>query len=352
MRETGNYRFARIMVIGIGGGGGNAVNRMQQVGIKGVEMVAVNTDAQVLEIVDADRSLQIGEELTGGLGAGGEPEIGKKAAQESEDKISNLLEGVDMLFVTCGMGGGTGTGATPVIAGIAQEKDILTTGIVTKPFSFEGRTRAKKAEQGIENLAENVDTIITISNDKLLEVASGDIPITQAFELADEILKEGVKGISDLITIPGMINLDFADIKNAMKGGGAAMMGIGEGEGDGKTKEAARNAISSPLLEGSIQGAQDVILNVTGGPNLSLEEVTEAASLIKEAVSEEANIVFGTTIQEDRDLVRLTVIATGFELSREEEGEEDFTRGILGNVEGEETGEDQNLDIPTFLRRQ
>ncbi|MFP4589305.1 MAG: cell division protein FtsZ [Candidatus Bipolaricaulota bacterium] len=349
------YEGARIMVIGVGGGGGNAVNRMKEAGIKGVELVAVNTDAQVLDIVKADRSVQIGKELTSGLGAGGDPEIGRRAAEESEEALEDLLNGIDMVFVTCGMGGGTGTGATPLIAGMAKDKGILTTGIVTKPFSFEGQARSEKAEMGIENLADNVDTIITIANDKLLEVAPGNLPITRAFELADEILKQGVQGISDLITVPGMINLDFADIQSAMKDAGSAMMGIGEGENDGKTKEAARNAISSPLLEGSITGAKNVIMNITGNANLSLEEVTEAASVIQNSVSDKANIIFGTTIQDDIDLVRLTVIATGFRRSLEENQDQLTEDRLLENVEQVEQTDKQSsngdLDVPTFLRR-
>ncbi len=344
--------MARIMVIGVGGGGNNAINRMKEADLTGVEMVAVNTDAQVLDIIKADKTLQIGEKLTNGLGAGGDPKIGKQGAEESKEKISELLEGVDMVFVTCGMGGGTGTGASPVIAKIAQEKGILTTGIVTKPFSFEGQTRAEKAEKGIKNLSGAVDTVITISNDKLLKVAPENIPITQAFELADEILKQGVQGISELITVPGMINLDFADIQSAMKNAGSAMMGIGEGEGDEKTKEAARNAISSPLLEGSIKGAKNVIMNITGGSELSLEEVTEAATLIQDTVSDKADIIFGTTIQDGMDMVRLTVIATGFKRNFEEEEEEIEQEKLLEDVENEEERSSDDLDIPTFLRRE
>lgn len=360
--RNGGYPSARIMVIGVGGGGGNAITRMKQAGIKDVDMIAVNTDAQVLDIVKADRTLQIGEELTHGLGAGGDPEIGRKAAQESKDAISDMLDDADMVFVTCGMGGGTGTGAAPIIASMAKEKGILTTGIVTKPFSFEGKTRAEKAEMGIEALSENVDTIITISNDKLLKVAPENIPITQAFELADEILKQGVQGISDLITVPGMINLDFADIRSAMKDAGSAIMGIGEGESNGKTQEAARNAISSPLLEGSITGARNVILNISGNSDLSLEEVTEAASVIQESVSDDANIIFGTTIEEEMEFVRLTVIATGFtrSLNEGEEGsvpEDQIYRQMEQQSEESKTEKDNksnnnnNLDVPTFLRR-
>ena len=263
---------ARLMVIGVGGGGGNAVDRMFASNSRAVELVVANTDAQVLEVVRGHRTLQLGQKLTSGLGAGGNPDIGRQAAEESKEVIIDLLNGVDMVFITAGMGGGTGTGAAPIIAGIAKEAGILTTAIVTRPFSFEGLARAEKAETGIARLAQSVDALICISNDKLLKVAPTDTPITKAFEIADEVLRQGVEGISDLITIPGMINLDFADIESVMRDAGTAMMGIGEGTGDGKTKEAARNAISSPLLDGSIQGARKVIMNITGGSDLTLED--------------------------------------------------------------------------------
>jgi cell division protein FtsZ len=272
---------ARLMVVGVGGGGGNAVDRMFTSNNKVVELVVANTDAQVLDVVQGHRTLQLGHKLTAGLGAGGNPEIGRLAAEESKEVIVDLLNGVDMVFITAGMGGGTGTGAAPVIASIAKEAGILTTAIVTRPFSFEGLARAEKAEAGIARLAQCVDALICISNDKLLKVAPTDTPITKAFEIADEVLRQGVEGISDLITIPGMINLDFADIESVMRDAGTAMMGIGEGTGEGKTKEAARNAISSPLLDGSILGARKVIMNITGGSDLTLEEVTSAASLIR-----------------------------------------------------------------------
>ncbi|MCD6142073.1 cell division protein FtsZ [Candidatus Bipolaricaulota bacterium] len=344
---------ARLMVIGVGGGGGNAVDRMFDTSVKGVELVAVNTDAQVLEVVRAHRTLQIGRKLTSGLGAGGNPEIGKAAAEESREEIMDLLEGVDMVFITAGMGGGTGTGAAPVIAALAKEAGILTTAIVTRPFSFEGLARAEKAEAGIARLSQAVDALITISNDKLLKVAPADTPITKAFEMADEILRQGVEGISDLITVPGMINLDFADIESVMRGAGTAMMGIGEGEGEGKTKEAARNAISSPLLDGSIKGARKVIMNITGGSDLTLEEVTEAASLIREAVSDKADIIFGTAIRDGMEKVRLTVIATGFSVSYtgEEEGPSLGNETMLAKLEKESRLGGDDFDIPTFLRR-
>jgi len=345
---------ARLMVIGVGGGGGNAVDRMFDRSVNGVELVVSNTDAQVLEVVRAHRTLQLGRKLTSGLGAGGNPEIGRQAAEESREEIIDLINGIDMVFITAGMGGGTGTGAAPVIASLAKEAGILTTGIVTRPFSFEGLARAEKAESGIARLAQSVDALICISNDKLLKVAPTDTPITKAFEIADEILRQGVEGISDLITVPGMINLDFADIESVMREAGTAMMGIGEGEGDGKTKEAARNAISSPLLDGSILGARKVIMNISGGTDLTLEEVTAAASLIREAVSDRADIIFGTTIREDFTKVRLTVIATGFsvEYGREEEDGPSLSNdSMLARLEQESRVGADDFDIPTFLRR-
>jgi len=344
---------ARLMVVGVGGGGGNVVDRMFDTRVQGVDLVVVNTDAQVLEVVRAHQTLQIGRKLTHGLGAGGNPEVGKLAAEESREEVVDLLRGVDMVFITAGMGGGTGTGAAPVIAGIAREAGILTTAIVTRPFSFEGIARAQKAEEGIARLSQNVDALICISNDKLLKVASADTPITKAFEMADEVLRKGVEGISDLITVPGMINLDFADVESVMRDAGTAMMGIGEGQGEGKTKEAARNAISSQLLDGSIHGARKVIMNITGGADLTLEEVTQAASLIREAVSDRADIIFGTAIREGMEKVRLTVIATGF--SAAYEGEEESSTGshetMLTKMEEESRVGADDFDIPTYLRR-
>lgn len=344
---------ARLMVLGVGGGGGNAVDRMFNTRVGGVELVAVNTDAQVLDVVQAHRTLQIGGKLTCGLGAGGNPEIGTLAAEESREAIMDLLDGVDMAFITCGMGGGTGTGASPIIASLAKEAGVLTTGIVTRPFSFEGLARAEKAEVGIARLSQAVDALITISNDKLLKVVPADTPITKAFEMADEILRQGVEGISDLITVPGMINLDFADIESVMRNAGTAMMGIGEGEGEGKTKEAARRAISSPLLDGSIRGARKVIMNITGGSDLTLEEVTEAASLIREAVSDKADIIFGTAIRDGTEKVRLTVIATGFSVSYTGEEESPLLNHetMLAKLEKESRIGEDDFDIPTFLRR-
>ncbi|MFQ5793949.1 MAG: cell division protein FtsZ [Candidatus Bipolaricaulia bacterium] len=342
---------AKIKVIGIGGGGGNAVSRMAEVNLQGVQLAAINTDAQVLRISKAQTTLQIGEKLTGGLGAGGDPEIGLKAAEESREEIAMLLDGLDMVFITAGMGGGTGTGGAPVVAKIAKEAGILTTAIVTRPFTFEGRTRAERADEGIRRLKENVDTLITISNDRLLDISPTDIPLTKAFETVDDVLRQGVQGISDLITIPGMINLDFADVRSIMKDAGTAMMGIGAGEGEDKAKQAAQNAISSPLLEGSIRGAKRVIMNVTGGIELSLHEVTEAASLIHEAVSDDADIIFGVVIQDDLGTqTRMTVIATGFVDGFEEESEEAVDEeAILARLR--RGAVDNDLDIPAFLRK-
>jgi cell division protein FtsZ len=345
---------ARLMVVGVGGGGGNVVDRMFDTCVQGVDLVVVNTDAQVLEVVRAHQTLQIGRKLTHGLGAGGNPEVGKLAAEESREEITDLLHGVDMVFITAGMGGGTGTGAAPVIAGLAREAGILTTAIVTRPFAFEGIARAQKAEEGIARLSQNVDALICISNDKLLKVAPADTPITKAFEMADEVLRKGVEGISDLITVPGMINLDFADVESVMRDAGTAMMGIGEGQGEGKTKEAARNAISSPLLDGSIHGARKVIMNITGGADLTLEEVTQAASLIREAVSDRADIIFGTAIREGMEKVRLTVIATGFAVGydrEEEEGAPISHESMLTKMEQESRVGVDDFDIPTYLRR-
>lgn len=346
-----DYDLANLMVIGVGGGGNNAIDRMVEAGVDGVRLISINTDAQVLEVNKSDKSIQIGKELTGGLGAGGNPEIGREAALENQETIENLLQDIDMLFITCGMGGGTGTGATPVIADVAQKMEILTTGIVTKPFSFEGKERAEKAQRGLKNLTGKVDTIITISNDRLLEVAPGNISLINAFTMVDEVLMQGVRGISELITVPGMINLDFADLRNAMKDGGPALMGIGEAEGEGKTKKAAKNAISSPLLEGSIEGARNVIMNVTGNADLSLEEVTEAAELVKDEADEDANIFFGTTIRNDLDSVKLTVIATGYDGQRNREDKEDIREIALTDEENGNLRDENDLDIPTFLRK-
>ncbi|MGO0062056.1 cell division protein FtsZ [Brevibacillus fluminis] len=312
--------FAQIKVIGCGGGGSNAVNRMIDGGVKGVEFITVNTDAQALHLSGADLKLQIGEKLTRGLGAGANPEIGKKAAEESRDMIENALRGADMVFVTAGMGGGTGTGAAPVIAEIAKELGALTVGVVTRPFSFEGRKRSLHAEAGIAALKEKVDTLIVIPNDRLLEIVDKNTPMLEAFREVDNILRQGVQGISDLIAVPGLINLDFADVKTIMTERGSALMGIGAASGENRAAEAARRAISSPLLETSIEGARGVLLNITGGSNLSLYEVNEAADIVSSAADLDVNMIFGAVINEDlKNEILVTVIATGFEENQQSE---------------------------------
>ena len=309
-------QFAKIKVIGVGGGGSNAINRMISSGLKGVEFIAVNTDAQALLHSMAPKRIQIGAKLTRGLGAGARPEIGEKAAQESREELLEALQGADMVFVTAGMGGGTGTGAAPIVAECAREVGALTVGVVTKPFAFEGRQRFRKADSGIGNLRQHVDTIITIPNDRLLQVVDKKTPIMEAFRIADDVLRQGVKGISDLIAVPGLINLDFADVKSVMSNAGAALMGIGEGSGENAAVNAVKAAIDSPLLETSIEGARGVLLNITGASeNLSMFEVNEASVTIKEAVNEEANIIFGAALDDTLgDVVRVTVITTGFDI--------------------------------------
>jgi cell division protein FtsZ len=305
--------IAKIKVIGVGGGGSNAVNRMIASGISGVEFVAINTDAQALKLSNAHRCIQLGQKVTRGLGAGGNPSIGQKAAEESRDEIKQEIDGADLVFITAGMGGGTGTGAAPIVAEIAKEAGALTVGVVTKPFPFEGKRRSKQAEEGIASLAQRVDTLIVIPNEKVLTVAGQETPMQEAFRLADDVLRQGVQGISDIITIPGLINVDFADIRSIMADAGSAMMGIGIGTGKSRAREAAITAISSPLLEGSIDGASGVVFSITGGNDLSLYEVNEAASAIYEVVDEDANIIFGAVIDDKLSgEVRITVIATGF----------------------------------------
>jgi len=313
--DMGLDQFAKIKVIGVGGGGSNAVNRMIAAGLQGVEFIAVNTDAQALLHAMAPKRIQIGEKLTRGLGAGARPEIGEQAAEESRDDILQSLQGADMVFVTAGMGGGTGTGAAPVVAECAREIGALTVGVVTRPFTFEGRLRQKKAEAGIAKLQQHVDTIITIPNDRLLQVVDKKTSITDAFSFADDVLRQGVKGISDLIAVPGLINLDFADVKSIMSNAGSALMGIGEATGENAAVAAAKCAIESPLLETSIEGAHGVLLNISSSAeNLSMYEVNEASSTIQEAVNVDANIIFGASLDETLgDIVRVTVIATGFD---------------------------------------
>ena len=305
--------FAQIKVIGVGGAGCNAVNRMVQYGLQGVEFIAVNTDKQALTMNKGDNKIQIGEKLTKGLGAGADPEIGRKAADESRDLIQEALRGADMVFITAGMGGGTGTGAAPIVAQCAKEMGILTVGVVTKPFTFEGRVRMRNAEAGIENLKPAVDTLITIPNDKLIALV-GKASLPDALRVADDVLRQGIQGISDLIAVPAMINLDFADVKTIMKEKGMAHMGIGTACGEKRASEAAKQAVESPLLETSIDGAKGILMNITGGPDLSLLEVNEAAELIQQSADPDANIIFGADIDESMgDAIRITVIATGFD---------------------------------------
>ena len=309
---------AKIKVIGIGGGGGNAVNRMMKGGLSGVEFWLMNTDLQVLNYSTAKNKIQLGEQLTNGLGAGGEPQIGEKAAEEAQQEITNALEGSDMVFITAGMGGGTGTGAAPVVAKIAKDLGILTIGVVTKPFSFEGKRRQLQAEQGLEKLRECVDALIVIPNDKLLDVVDRKMTLTESFAVVDEVLLRGVQGISDIITIPGLINVDFADVKSVMQASGSALMGIGRNSGEGRAVAAAELAINSQLLETSIHGASGVIVNITGGPDMTLHEVTDAANIINNAVLDDAKVIIGSVVDENlQGEIQITVIATGFELRKQ-----------------------------------
>ena len=346
-------QIAQIKVIGVGGGGSNAVNRMIEAGVQGVEFIAVNTDAQALNNSLAPIKLQIGEKLTRGLGAGANPEIGKKAAEESRESIENVLKGADMVFVTAGMGGGTGTGAAPEIAAIARELGALTVGVVTRPFTFEGRKRSLQAEQGVAALKEKVDTLIVIPNDRLLEIVDKNTPMLEAFREADNVLRQGVQGISDLIAVPGLINLDFADVKTIMTERGSALMGIGIATGENRAAEAAKKAICSPLLETSIDGARGVLMNITGGTNLSLYEVNESADIVASAADPEVNMIFGAVINEDlKDEIIVTVIATGFDQKKEERrkppldvrDEKPSSRGLVIHPPNDD------LNIPTFLR--
>lgn len=337
--------FAQIKVVGVGGGGNNAINRMIAANLKGVDFVAVNTDAQALILSEAPQKIQIGEKLTKGLGAGANPEIGKKAAEESREALQQALTGADMVFITAGMGGGTGTGACPIVAEVAKELGALTVGVVTKPFTFEGRRRQVQAEQGIAELKEKVDTLIIIPNDRLLTVVEKRTSIIEAFRIADDVLRQGVQGISDLIAVPGLINLDFADVKTIMHETGSALMGIGRANGENRAAEAARMAISSPLLETSIDGAKGVLFNITGGASLGLFEVNEAAEIIAEAADPDANIIFGAVIDESmEEEVKVTVIATGFEQRpvNKEKGMNELDIKSFAT---------DNLDIPAFLRR-
>ncbi|MBS3974870.1 MAG: cell division protein FtsZ [Actinobacteria bacterium] len=356
MIETGANYLAVIKVVGVGGAGTNAVNRMVEASVKGVEFIAINTDAQALLMSDADYKVHVGVNLTKGLGAGADPDVGFQAAEENRAEIKEALQGADMVFVTAGQGGGTGTGAAPVIAQIAKEEiGALTVGVVTRPFAFEGRKRALQAEEGIKRLREFVDTLIVIPNDRLLQVAEKKTSILDAFRVADDILRQGTQGITDLITVPGLINLDFADVRTIMQDAGSALMGIGISAGDNRAHDAAKAAISSPLLESSIEGAQGVLLSIAGGSDLGLFEVNEAAQAVAEAAHPEANIIFGAVIDDSMmDQIRVTVIATGFEGRRRQEsmqfaGEEGSEVSIpkfepIGSSEEE-------LDIPAFLKK-
>jgi cell division protein FtsZ len=354
MSQTGNY-FAVIKVAGVGGGGTNAVNRMVDAGLSGVEFIAVNTDAQALMMTDADVKIQVGAEATRGLGAGADPEIGFAAAQESRDELKEALKGADMVFITAGEGGGTGTGGAPVVAELGQELGALTVGVVTRPFAFEGRKRAEQAERGIEQLRDRVDTLIVIENDRLLQVVERQTSVVDAFKMADDILRQGVQGITDLITEPGLVNLDFADVRTIMRDAGSALMGIGHATGENRAAEAARTAVSSPLLEASIEGATGILLNVTGGSDIGLFEVNEAAEVVTGAADQNANVIFGAVIDDSiGDEVRVTVIATGFggqaRRRRRPTRENELEAPLPATSAPEAFDTSQELDVPSFLR--
>ena len=353
-------QYASIKVVGVGGGGNNAINRMIEGGLQGVEFISINTDAQALQLSRCSKKIQIGQKLTKGLGAGANPDVGKAAAEESREEIQQALQGTDMVFITCGMGGGTGTGAAPVVASIAKEIGALTVGVATKPFRFEGKRRSNYAEVGIRDLHEFVDTLIVIKNDRLLEIADKNTPMTDAFKMADDVLKQGVQGISDLIVVPAMINLDFADVKTIMNERGSALMGIGVASGENRAETAAKMAISSQLLETSIDGAKGVLLNITGGTDMTIFEVSRIADVVTEAADEDANIIFGAQVNPDMsDEVKVTVIATGFNSGnvrseqpapRKETGakREDPERSFLRKTSDNPFGE-RSIDIPDFL---
>ena len=343
--------FAQIRVIGVGGGGSNAVNRMIAEGLSGVDFIAVNTDAQALMLADAPKRVRIGDKLTRGLGVGGDPEVGRKAAEESADELYEVLQGSDMVFITAGMGGGTGTGASPVIARVAREMEALTIGVVTRPFGWEGAVRGEPARAGIEQLMEEVDTLIVIPNDRLLEITDKRVSLQAAFSLADDVLRQGIQGISELITVPGLINLDFADVRTIMSEGGAALMAVGRAGGENRAVEAAQQAISSRLLDITIDGARGILFNVTGGPDLSLFEVNEAASIIKQTAHPNVNLIFGAVIDEAMgDEIRITVIATGFDgvEPRPRTARATFSESVEFPLP---TFDKDDLEIPAFLRR-
>ena len=350
-----NY-IAVIKVVGIGGGGVNAVNRMIDAGLRGVEFIAINTDAQALLMSDAELKLDIGREVTRGLGAGSDPEVGRQAAEENRDMIEEVLKGSDMVFITAGKGGGTGTGGAPVVAEIAKSLGAVTIGVVTRPFAFEGRRRAVQADSGIQKLKEKVDTLIVIPNDRLLTVANDKTSMVNAFKMADEVLLQGVQGITDLITTPGLINTDFADVKMIMQNAGTAIMGIGAASGDGRAVNAARAALDSPLLEASIEGARGILLNIAGGSDLGLFEVNEAAGIIAQVAHPDANIIFGSVIDDALgDELRVTVIAAGFE-RWDEPRRSDRGLGLMDRREDvfaeseTELGDDDDFDVPSFLK--
>jgi cell division protein FtsZ len=356
IESSGNY-LAVIKVVGVGGGGTNAVNRMVDAGLRGVEFIAVNTDAQALAMCDADVKIHIGSKITRGLGAGANPDIGYQAAIESKDELRDAIKGADMVFVTAGKGGGTGTGASPVIAELAKELGALTVGVVTRPFMFEGKRRARQAEDGIRELREKVDTLIIIPNDRLLQVVERRTSIIDAFKVADDVLRQGVQGITDLITVPGLINLDFADVRTVMREAGSALMGIGVAGGENRAVEAAKAAISSPLLEASVEGAMGILLNITGGADLGLFEVNEAAEIISSAADADCNIIFGAVVDPALgDEVRVTVIATGFDGPRAPERRSaDTAKAQAPDIFGAEPKptfdvSDDVLDIPSFLK--
>jgi cell division protein FtsZ len=360
--QSGNY-LAVIKVVGVGGGGTNAVNRMVDAGLTGVEFIGINTDAQALLMTDADVKIPIGADVTRGLGAGADPAVGEAAARESRDELKESLKGADMIFVTAGEGGGTGTGAAPVLAEIAQELNALTVGVVTRPFAFEGRKRAEQAERGIDNLRDRVDTLIVIENDRLLQVVEKRTTIVDAFKMADDVLRQGVQGITDLITVPGLVNLDFADVRTIMRDAGSALMGIGTASGENRAAEAARAAVSSPLLEASVEGATGILLNVSGPTDIGLFEVNEAAEVVTSAAAQDANVIFGAVIDEGLgDEVRVTVIATGFgptgALRRRRARAPEAAAATAGPGEVAEAPipsleiPDEVLEVPSFLRDQ
>ena len=351
---------ATIKVIGVGGAGNNAVNRMIEADIKGVDFIAVNTDRQALQVSKAKTKIQIGEKITRGLGAGANPDVGAQAAEESKSEVAEVLRGADMVFVTAGMGGGTGTGAAPIVAQAAKEMGILTIGVVTKPFTFEGKKRLSQAERGIESLKGKVDTLVVIPNDKLLQIVDRKTSIIEAFKMADDVLRQGVQGISDLIAIPGLVNLDFADVKTIMLNQGMAHMGVGRASGENRAEDAAKEAIQSPLLETSIEGAKGVIINITGGEDLGLHEVNTAAELVQRSVDPEANIIFGTVTDTSmEDEIQITVIATGFEKDEPVSSigvgdivSKTWEKKINSIPASSEVSSSQNdLDIPAFLRK-